>query len=210
MEDFQAWQKYPQVRNWFNKLYVASRLGYDCGPGGIPPTKSGYYCVRPTYNIGGMSVGARKQWICTGDASSVEPGYFWCEWFEGDQYSTTYKLNILNYDYEQISCFKADRGDELYKFKKWSRSALKFDIHPIIENILESMIEYCNIETIGNKVIEVHFRDTPDPDYDEIIPIWSNDTYLIDIYSQMGYSWIGSFDDSNGFLSDHRLGFMVR
>lgn len=210
MEDLQAWQKYSHMRNWFNKLYVASALEYNCGPGGVPPTISDYYCVRPTYNIGGMSVGARKQWIEAGDFLNVEPGYFWCEWFEGEQYSTTYKRND-NFEYKQVSCYKAHRSKELYKFKKWTRSQLKIKIHPIIEDLLiPSMVEVCNIETIGDKVIEIHFRDTPDPDYEEIIPIWSDEQHLVDNYINMGYSFIEGYDDSNGYLKNYRVGFMVK
>lgn len=211
MEDFQTWQKYPHLRKWFNKLYLATELGYDCGPGGIPPTKSGWYCVRPTYNIGGMGVGARKQWICAGSAKDVEPGYFWCEWFEGNQYSVVYKRNNDKFSYDQISCYKAERGDDLYKFKKWKRSYLNFTLHPILENILiPSDVAICNVEMIGNKIVEIHFRESPDPDYDELIPIWSDQEYLIDIYKQLGYKWIIGYDDSNGHLKNYRLGFMVK
>lgn len=211
MEDSDAWKRYPHLRSWFNKLYVASSLGYDCGPGGVPPSQSAYYCVRPIYNIGGMGVGARKQWIEAGDCSGVEPGYFWCEWFDGDQYSVTYRRDDHNFKYNQVSCFKAERGEHLYKFKKWTRSSSTFNIHPVIESILiPSMVEACNVEMIGNKIVEVHFRDSPDPDYDEIIPIWSDEQYLVDQYAKMGYTWIDGFDDSDGHLSIHRLGFMVK
>lgn len=212
MEDFQAWQKYPTMRSWFNKLHLSSILGYDCAPGGVPPSKSGFYCVRPIYNLDGMSVGARKQWIEAGDRTGVEPGYFWCEWFDGEQYSITYVSNGLYY-YKQKSCYKAERDvDQLFRFKKWTRSNMKFDLPFIIEDeLLFSGVEVVNIEIIDGKVIEVHFRDTPDPDYDELIPVWSDDgQQVVDILSKMGYTYITSPDNSNGNLPIYRVGFMVK
>lgn len=213
MEDFQAWQSFPYVRHWFNKLYVAEAFGYRCGPGGVPPSKSGFYCVRPIYNLDGMSVGARKQWIEAGDRTGVEPGYFWCEWFDGDQYSITYEVELDSLlGYKQKSCFKADRDvDRLFRFKKWTRSDKKIDMPFLIEDdLMFSDVPVVNLEMIGDKVIEIHFRDTPDPDYDELIPVWSDEQQVVDIYGKLGYSFIEAPDNSNGHLETYRLGFMVK
>jgi hypothetical protein len=211
MEDFQAWQSYPHMRLWFNKLYLAERLGYDCGPGGIPPKKSNFYCVRPIYNLDGMGVGARKQWIDAEDRGGVEPGYFWCEWFDGEQYSASYKSSDW-FSYDQISCYKADRDvDRLFRFKRWTRSERSFTIPVTIEEeIMMSGVEVVNIEMIGDKLIEIHFRNTPDPDYNELIPVWSDEKEVIDIYGKMGYNFIEAPDNSNGHLTTQRLGFMVK
>ena len=211
MEDFQAWQSYPHMRQWFNKLYLAERLGYDCGPGGIPPTKSNFYCVRPIYNLDGMGVGARKQWIDAEDRGGVEPGYFWCEWFDGEQYSASYKSSAW-FSYDQISCYKADRDvDRLFRFKRWTRSKRSFTIPVSIEEeIIMSGVEVVNIEMIEDKLIEIHFRDTLDPDYNELIPVWSDEKESIDIYEKMGYNFIEAPDNSNGHLTIHRLGFMIK
>ena len=211
MEDFQAWQQYPYLRTWFNKLYLAEFMGYRCGPGGVPPQVSGYYCVRPIYNLDGMSVGARKQWIEAGDRTGVEPGYFWCEWFDGDQYSITYKTDSL-YEYEQKSCYKAVRDvDQLFRFKLWTRCDRQIPMpFRIEESLMFSDSEIVNIEMIDDKVIELHFRDTPDPDYNELIPVWSDAQHVVDIYAKLGYSYIDAPDNSNGHLKIYRLGFMVK
>jgi hypothetical protein len=63
---------------------------------------------------------------------------------------------------------------------------------------------------IGDKLIEIHFRDTPDPDYNELIPVWSDEKEVIDIYGKMGYNFIEAPDNSNGHLTTQRLGFMVK
>lgn len=211
MEDSEAWVAYPHMSLWFNKLYLAQRLEYMCGPGGVAPTVSDYYCVRPIYNVGGMGVGARKQWIDAGDTTGVEPGYFWCEWFDGDQYSVTYEITDHEV-FNQISCFLAERDtDNLYRFKRWTKSSKQFPILPLFRSAFtHSGLSVVNIEMIGDKVIETHFRDSPDPDYDELIPIWSDATYMVDIYTKIGYNFIEAIDDSNGYLKTYRIGFMIK
>jgi hypothetical protein len=158
-----------------------------------------------------MGVGARKQWIEAGDRASVEPGYFWCEWFDGDQYSITYEAADM-FEYRQKSCFQAERDvDRLFRFKKWTRSSKTFRLPFILEEELAmSGVPITNIEVIGDKVIEVHFRDTPDPDYEELIPVWSDEQQVVDIYTKMGYSFIESPDNSNGHLAVGRVGFMAK
>jgi hypothetical protein len=86
LNDAQAYLLYRQQRKWFNKLWFAEQMDYECGPSGIAPRKSNWYIVRPIMNISGMGAGAKKEYIEAGDLSKVPPGYFWCEWFEGIQY----------------------------------------------------------------------------------------------------------------------------
>ena len=97
-EDFQCWQEYKTQRWVFNKLEVAMKLGYDCGPAGVPITKDGYYIVRPIYNLYGMGIGAKKKYLSLKDDSEdmihhkhIPPSYFWCEWFSGKHHSVDFK-----------------------------------------------------------------------------------------------------------------------
>lgn len=206
MEDHDAWKAYPEYRKWFNKLYVSELLGYYCGPCGVAPDRDGYYIIRPIYNLSGMSAGAQKKFIKAGDATQVPPGYFWCEWFEGTHYSATYQSVDL-IEWKTKSCWIAEKLE--FKFFRWQRSDYTPPV-PSKFNELANLPEI-NIEFIGDKVIEVHLRDTPDPDYNEVIPIWEDDpTNLIDIYESMGYSYIESFDDADGFIRPARIGFMVK
>lgn len=208
--DEEAWEKYPRYRNWFNKLYVSLLMGYDCGPSGIAPSKDGEYVVRPIYNIMGMGVGAEVMTIKSGDVSKVPPGYFWCEYFEGEQYSATYTFRHEKKPYwELINCWKGIKPkDTLYKFTKWERSDYAPEV-PWEFNEL-CVIPVINIEFIGDKVIEVHLRASPDPDYDELIPIWEDTKKDIDKYTKLGYTYIESFEASEGYLRTKRLGFMVK
>jgi hypothetical protein len=166
--------------------------------------------VRPIYNIGGMGAGAEKVWIAAGDKRKVPPGYFWCEWFWGPQYSITY----VNEDgcFKQKSCWQAIRTktNPIFKFDKWIRSNYSMQVPWFLDESISSSVKHLNIEVIAGNIIEIHFRDTPDPDYDELIPIWAGEEKMIDNLANMGYSYINSFDDSNGYLYQPRIGFMVK
>lgn len=159
-------------------------------------------------NLSGMSVGAERKYIEEKDVTKVQPGYFWCEWFEGNQYSVTFE-RVKN-KWLQISCWKGDRDiDELYKFKKWIRYDHKiFRLPKIFDGL--SDLDVINVEFIDDRLIEVHLRRSPDPDCNEFIPIWEGEQYLVDKYQVMGYSYTESYDSADGFLKTPRLGFMIK
>jgi hypothetical protein len=209
MDDASTYSFYPQQRKWFNKLWLAEELDYECGPSGIAPKRSGWYIIRPVMNISGMGVGAKKEYIEAGDFSKVPPGYFWCEWFEGSQYSVSFEW--VGY-WNQTSCWMAERNvSNLSRFNKWTRYEHKlFKLSSIFDEIADSNITKINVEFIDNNPIEVHLRESPDPNYDIIIPIWKDEENLVDKYQKMGYSYIHSYDNADGFLEIPRIGFMVK
>lgn len=209
VQDKDAYLMFKHHRKWFNKLWLSETLGYECGPCGIAPPRSNYYIVRPVMNLQGMSLSARKQYIHKGDNSVVKPGEFWCEWFEGIQYSVDFKVHRGRW--KQQSCYRADRDVmNLTMFKKWSRYEHKmFKLDSMFDSLLD--VKTINVEFIDDRPIEVHLRSSSDPKYDELIPIWKDsDEQTIDIYSKMGYSYIESYDDCDGLLKNSRVGFMVK
>lgn len=209
MNDIEAYQEYPHLRHWYNKLWLSEQLGYNCGPASIAPKTSGLYIVRPIINLSGMGIGAKKTWIDAGDLTKVPPGYFWCEWFEGDQYSVTYQWYDYNIGWKPISCWQGLKEDEnLSKFSKW----VKTEFYPNIGIFFHELadVEQINVEYIEDKIIEVHLRTSPDPDYNELIPVWAGDEEVVDKYTKLGYSYIISFDNAEGFLDTPRVGFLVK
>lgn len=209
MDDEHAYRMFPSHRRWFNKLWLAEQLGYDCAPSGIAPSKSGYYIVRPIMNLSGMGAGAKKKYIEARDMSATPPGYFWCEWFEGLQYSVTYEWTGF---WKQVSCYLGERDENnLYRFRRWTRiDDIEFEPEPLFDEIGGSNVSTLNIEFIGDRIIEVHLRDTPDPKYEELIPIWEDSKILVDKYEKLGYTYIESHDDADGFLDIPRIGFMIK
>lgn len=211
MDDSEAWIKYSKHHKWFNKLYVAELMGHNCGPSGVAPSTSGWYIIRPVYNLLGMGLNARIEYIYRDDVSRVQPGYFWCEAFGGVHYSANYEWQWQIGEWKAISCWVGMRPageDRLYKFSEWKKSdyipELPVQLHGL------SIINKINVEFIDDKVIEVHLRESQDPEYDIIIPIWRSDVTDHSWYKDHGFKYIEHFDNADGLLPDARLGFMVK
>jgi hypothetical protein len=207
MHDYEAYIRYPNHRKWFNKLWLSEKLNYHCGPAGIAPDKSKNYIVRPIMNLSGMSLNATKLFIDADDLSKVPPGYFWCEFFEGRQYSVSYQY--INGEWVPFSSYEGLRDEEnLYKFRKWVKTDWSIKLPEFINELKD--ISIINVELIENQIIEIHLRDTPDPLYNELIPIWESDKNTVDKYKNLGYNYIDNYDNADGFLKNPRIGFMIK
>jgi hypothetical protein len=215
LEEYELWEQFPQHRRWFNKLYVADILGYACGPSGTAPKHSGKYVIRPCYNLAGMGLGATVQHINAGNRSATPPGYFWCEYFNGDQYSATYKW--VKNSWQCVSCWIGyNSEDNLTKFNRW----IKTEYIPPVPQCFNALSDVggINIEFKGFKVIETHLRTSGNPDgstdtrYSEFIPLWLED--YDDILAQYpDYEFIPDscdMSDVTPFSSHHRIGFLVK
>ena len=152
----------------YNKLILNHRLGHLCGPVGCFVPHSGHYIVRPCINLLGMGRFSRIEWIDK-YTDHLHPAEFWCEIFKGDHLSVDFhhqepKLVVLG---------ERDDHDPLYKWKKWSIVDTNFKFPSILEDLVGNY-EYINCEFIGDKLIEVHFRQNPDFRYGNsvAIPIW--------------------------------------
>ena len=206
-EDFEAWKQYPHHHKWFNKLYIAELMGYKCGPSGLAPDVTDHYVVRPIYNLSGMGVGAKTIMIPAGDATKVQPGYFWCEFIAGLQYSATYEF--VDDRWKCISCWQGIQSiNDLTRFVSWTRSQYKPEVPHHFNEL--SDVKRINMEFKGNKPFEVHLRESPDPQYDELIPVWSDNSVNMEAYLNRGYRFIKAFDNADGFLETPRLGFLVK
>lgn len=222
MTDEEAYVKYPAHHNWFNKLYVAELFGYKCGPCGTAPTEDGTYIVRPIYNLSGMGAGAVVKQIRAGNHSATPPGYFWCEYLPGNHYSANY---VWENDFKTggkwkpVSCWRGiNTQHDLSKFLEWKRS----DYIPTIPWQLDVLrdVKEINVEYKDDKVIEVHLRTSPDPDYDHLIPVWKSDLETfnnvqsalkkINYYENLGYRYIWDLDDADGHIDNYRIGFLVK
>lgn len=210
-----AYENYPQLRNFFNKLWVAEQMGYDCGPAGTEPTKSDTYVVRPIYNLSGMGAGARVQKIEAGDDKSVEPGYFWCEYFNGEHLSIDYTFQSGQKG-EWIpvhGCSGINFPINLSKFSEWRKIDVNTHPLPDVPKFVQEafQVPQINIEFVDGKIIEIHLRESIEMGWDHMIPIWDSTTTLrCEELSLHGYKWIDDFDDADTQLKDPRLGFLVK
>jgi len=172
LDSNQEWENICSEDLWvYNKLFLSKILKYVCGPTGTIVPKSNYYIIRPSFNLNGMGRLARIEWI-EKNTDKYHPSEFWCEIFTGrhlsvDFYKKESKLVILG---------EKDLNAPLYKWKKWSKIYEEIQF-PSVLNSLKGNYDWINCEFIGDKLIEVHFRQNPDFRYGNTIaiPVWSED-----------------------------------
>lgn len=172
MEVFDEYSQIHQDDLWvYNKLILSRKLGYTCGPSGVPVPKSDFFIVRPCMNFMGMGRFARIEYL-KDTTEHLHPGEFWCEIFQGDHLSIDY------YKKEPILTVRGTltRENTLYKWEKWEKIKKTIKYPSILEE-LEGKYDYVNCEFIDEKLIEVHFRQNPDFRYGNTvaIPIWEDD-----------------------------------
>ena len=155
----------------YNKLFLSRVLGYTCGPVGTTVPKPDFYIVRPMVNLLGMGRFARQEWI-ENRTDEFHPSEFWSEIFEGEHLSVDFR----NKKAELIVLGTRSQKEPYYKWNKWEKVNREVSF-PDILNSLKGNYEWINCEFIGNKLIEVHFRQNPDFRYGNsvAIPVWDNE-----------------------------------
>jgi hypothetical protein len=203
MEDIEAisWKNAREEDLWiFDKLIVSRKLGYTCGPVGVDVPAPGMYIVRPCVNIPGMGRGAKFEWIVN-STFHLPPGHFWCEIFEGRHLSIDY-TKLGSQQYKQVLAVEGFKNpnDPIYRFSKWEKVDDIIPMPPIFLQLLEKY-EYVNIEYIGNRAIEIHFRHNPDFVHGNSVayPVWKDDPIMMDM---QGLRYIEAPDY-------HRKGFWI-
>lgn len=212
--DPDAWNMYPHHRKFFDKLWVADTLGYKCGPCGTPPPDNGLYIVRPCYNLDGMGLGAKITMLSKDQMDKVPPGYFWCELFSGAQHSVNYKWK--GWTLTPISSFEGfNHLNELSRFTEWEKSDYLPPAHPLLYQLHD--VQDINVEYVDGKIVEIHLRPGQDPNYNHLIPVWSDmNDKVIDEYYTKGFKFIVDYETCYGKLEDSkgnklaRLGFLVK
>jgi hypothetical protein len=155
----------------YNKLFLSRVLGYTCGPTGTTVPQPDFYIVRPMVNLMGMGRFARKEWIGK-YTDQFHPAEFWCEIFKGEHLS----VDFYQQKAELVVLGTRDSDVPYYKWKKWEK--IERDIpFPKILNKLKGDYDWINCEFIGDKLIEVHFRQNPDFRYGNsvAIPVWNDE-----------------------------------
>jgi len=214
--DCDAWERYPQHRWVFNKLELSNKLGYSAGPGGVSVPVDYMDCVvRPIYNLSGMGVGARREILRQGDYKSVEPGYFWCEYFHGPQTTVDYEWQTLNRQRVLVPLFAAQgfrTSRDLFRFNAWKKiTPPMYKLPNWISNFDD--VSRINIEFIDGNIIEIHLRGNPNfpKGCTEIIPIWSDmGDSEVNTFVNRGWTVYPHFEDADGHMEVKRLGFLAR
>ena len=160
--DLDAWEKYPQFHFLYNKMFIANHEKLNNAPMPIEPKK--YPVVsKPIINLYGMGlssyvIGSKKDfyknWLSTN---------FWCEYLEGDHLSWDFVLRKGKIIY--TVCFHGHKFNDSERFgcfSNWELITEKLEIPNSIKDLINQYLKTftgnLNIETINNKIIEVHLR----------------------------------------------------
>ena len=188
-----VWKSINPDHIWvLDKLILSKKLGYNCGPTGVDVPQPGWYIVRPCVNAMGMGLGAQRIFI-EKETMHLPLGYFWCEWFDGDHYSVDY---LPEYGTKILTVKGTKESkEELVKWDKWEKVNHKKE-HKIPNLLFPIILNYyrINLEYIGNKLIEVHFRENEDfkNSISEFIPVWEGqETTPPDGYKFINYEDVG-------------------
>lgn len=153
-DDITAWNLLPKSRWMLNKLYVHQKMGADCGPIGIEPTKFPVW-VKPVINVHGLGIKSRL--VYDSNDLEYEPGMMWMPYYSGVHMS----YDIL-YNFNEIIEVYAAEGVGGPYFNKWvvtkiePTNKLRYLINRL--SVCGELPERFNIETIGDKLIECHPR----------------------------------------------------
>lgn len=155
-----------------DKLILAKKLGYVCGPAGVAPPAPNTYIVRPVWNLRMMSAGATIEYL---DSDTIPHGYFWCELFAGRHCSFDYHWG------KQVLAVEGFRADpkKLTRFNCWTRVTDVFILPQVLQQVADRY-EWFNVETVDFKVIEAHFRYNDDfagHTAHTITPVWKDEFY---------------------------------
>ena len=175
VNDVNAWRLNPQHRHVYNKLHVALSQGLRAAPCGVNPLLSGLDAtdncfIKPMINLGGMSLNTFKTDAQTLAASTLNQtensadncaaGSFWCEFLDGEQTST----DVLIHNGQPVWYAHTLAADEknLNRPVYWLIGADCPHLEPSIERFMQrELVGYtglCNVEMIGEAIIEVHLR----------------------------------------------------
>jgi hypothetical protein len=151
-----------------------------------------------------MGVGARIIYLTLDDIALIPPGNFWVERFVGTHYSVDFVKE--NGKFQQINCYVGiNNPNDLSHFYSWTKSDYIFTLPESIANI---DVPRLNIEAIGDKVIEVHLRNGFDHmmQYNTIIPVFESQA----VKDRIGYEFVEGKADGYGWLTNKRIGYLVR
>ncbi|GES61342.1 hypothetical protein ATEIFO6365_0011000100 [Aspergillus terreus] len=162
--DSAAYEIFPGFRWVYNKLTIAELQGIACGPHGTQPPLDMYPIFsKPIYNLGGMAANARHIATPTDYLHSLTPGHMWSACLQGEHYSTD--IAVVQGQAIWLSHTRGLPGPkqtwDYWEVNVSAPSDLNQTITTFIETYLKTYTGMLNMETIGNKIIEVHLRFSP-------------------------------------------------
>lgn len=158
-EDGDAWKWYPDYKWVYNKLEVAERQGFVCGPHGLEPPSFPVFS-KPVFNMRGMGIGSRVIKTMRDYKAYQKPGHIWMPICEGEHISTDFAVVDGKPVWWRHAYGEALEGG---MFDHWvvlaeNKPEIEAYCGEWLQRNLAGYTGMVNIETIGAKIIEVHLR----------------------------------------------------
>ncbi|KAJ5102241.1 hypothetical protein NUU61_004463 [Penicillium alfredii] len=162
--DGQAYDMFPEFRWVYNKLTIAELGSIACGPHNTCPPRHLYPIFsKPIYNLGGMGADARRIATSQDYWRSVTPGHMWSAYLQGEHYSTD--IAVVQGRPVWLSHTRGAPGPEqtwdYWEINMPGSLSLQYAITNFVETHLATYTGMLNMETIDDKIIEVHLRLSP-------------------------------------------------
>lgn len=160
-DDPDAYTRNPRHRWVYNKLMVAESQGLACAPHGVEPASYPVFS-KPITNLRGMGMGSRMLTSRVEYLQCQTPGHFWMTLLTGEHLSS----DVAVADGEMV-WIRHTIGASLAggTFDHWSvdaraRPSLDSHCRQWIRARLGGYTGMLNLESIGDRLIEVHLRFT--------------------------------------------------
>lgn len=156
--DIDAWRAFPESRWMFNKLFVLTSLGVECGPLGTEDPKHFPIWVKPVVNVWGMGIGAKVYF--SPEEVSYEPGMMWMKYLQG---ASTYSYDVeINEKNEIIRGYVAVGKNGPF-YTSWHVDELDLEDEHIQEYVtrlgeIGKLPRFLNFEVMARQIIECHPR----------------------------------------------------
>lgn len=196
--DIDAYQLYPDY-NWvYDKTKICKTQDIVYAP--TPVNAENYpVFVKPITNLWGMGAGAHPVYSYTEMKETFQPGSFWMPYYEGHHYSTD--CAIIDGELQWVC------HTEAYPFSNMPGTFDYWEVKPndilnvcilIIDWVREYLSNYTgmlNVETIGDKIIEIHLRLSPQfidlypADFlKAVVKLYDQEVWDFDNPREIGYS----------------------
>ncbi len=158
-DDADGYQWNPAHRWVYNKLLIAESQGLECAPHGVDPP---HYPVfsKPIFNLDGMGVGSLRLSSAEDYALAHQPGHMWMTLLQGQHVSSDVAVvdGQMRWIRHVVGLAKEGGTFDYWTVEARSLPELESYCAGWIESRMAGYTGMMNIESIDNRIIEVHLR----------------------------------------------------